>query len=203
MRSKRLRELDTQCWLFRRKYLPRKFSNTGNYTNEQYRDAAIFRLLVHAELETYFEQLALEILGKALHNINNGTTCKAGAALVSLYSSDKMHGMPTQKDEMRPSSFLVRTQLACANDLRRKVDTNRGVKSYNILQMFIPLGMDETAIDEQLLVDLNTLASKRGDVAHHAMHDLKSLPDPKEEMELTKRIVKSLVSFEKLVANLT
>jgi len=50
---KRLREL-------RLRFLPRKFSPTGDYSDLQYDRARAYRLLSHAEIESYFEELALK-----------------------------------------------------------------------------------------------------------------------------------------------
>ena len=62
--------------------------------------------------------------------------------------------------------------------------------------MFLPLGLDETELEDQLLIDLTTLGSQRGDVAHKALSAVTNLPDPKDDNNLAKRIILLLASFE-------
>lgn len=199
MRSKQLIKLERRYRYLRRRYLPRTFSRTGSYTEDQFTDAIAFRVLFHAELETHIESLALSYLEKIDVHVRSGSTCKGSSAIMSLYRADTMGGAPMQFSEFENRPYLKRCQLACINELRRKIDSNRGIKSHNLLSMFVPLGIDETSIEEQLIIDLNTFGARRGDVAHKGITAITALPDPREEKLLAERIVSALAAFEELL----
>ncbi|WP_342249565.1 hypothetical protein [Sphingomonas sp. OTU376] len=122
---------------------------------------------------------------------------------MTLYRSDQMGGMPTQISEFDNRSFVKKSQLACIHELKKRVQANKGVKTYNVLSMFVPLGLDETAVEEQLFIDLNTFGARRGDVAHRGLHAIMTLPDPKEDKILSERIISSLENFEAHLATAT
>lgn len=198
MRSKRLVALDKRIRDLRRAFLPRQFSPIGNYSPEALDNSSAFRLLVHAELESFIEEIALDIVNRATVNVNSGRICETSAAILCLYKQE-MGGMPSQLSEINHSSFVQGVKLTCLHDLRRRIDKNNSIKPSSILSFFIPLGIDETKIDEQFLIDLSTLSARRGEVAHKRLGALLNLPDPKDDWNLVQRIVGSLKDFELLL----
>lgn len=203
MRSARLRQLERRYKELRKQFLPKNFSKTGNYSVSQYSAAAAFRLLFHSEMESYLENFALDTLNEIEASVVGGVASRGGSAVLCLYKADGMGGIPTQVSEIDPKPFLTRTQLKCIYELRRRIDANRGVKSHNLLSMFVPLGVSEPSVEEQFLIDLNTLGARRGDVAHKGLNAITSLPDPKEEKLLAERIIRSLATFEELLSLVT
>jgi len=59
-RSKRLSQLENRLETLEKHFLPaeKDFSLTGNYSKEQHDKTKAYLLLVHAELEAYFEDRA-------------------------------------------------------------------------------------------------------------------------------------------------
>lgn len=49
-----------------------------------------------------------------------------------------------------------------------------------------------------MIIDLNLLGARRGDVAHKALLKISVLPDPKEEKILAERLIDQFKSFEQL-----
>lgn len=199
MRPLRVREFDQRFKALRKQLLPSHFSRTGNYTIEQYTLAMAFRTAFHAELETFFEDLALWALSELDRKVRAGENCRAAAAILCLFKSEIMGGMPAQIAEIGPRPFLRKAQLACIHELKRKIEANRGIKTHNVLMMYLPLGLEETQLDEQFLIDLNTLGARRGDVAHKGLRAVTALPDPRDDKNLAERIVASLEAFVNLV----
>lgn len=158
--------------------------------------AAIFRILVGAELETYFEDLAKEALTDALAVTAQAKNSHMFGCLMALYKADKMGGIPAQFGEIEANRFSLSAEVACIHAHRRFVDSNQGFKSHNVLKMFVPIGIDETKIPEQLFIDLDALASRRGDVAHNALGAVINIPNPQDDKELVFRIIEKLKDFE-------
>ena len=196
MRSEHLRRLDGRLRILRKRYLPRRFSATANYSEEIYVSASAFILLMHSELETYFEQFALYLQGKLLNDLAASRTTVATEAALLIYCNQQSPGGPSAISEIRAEPWRLRQIQSAAHKIRMKIEANKGIKTSNILGIFMPLGLDEGLVDQALLTDLDDFCHLRGSVAHHAIHDIAILPDPKQAREMAIRIVESLKQFE-------
>ena len=65
MSSSQYRALRTRIRELRLYLLPKQFNPTGSYSPRQYDRARAFRLLTHAEIEWYLEQIVFETANKA------------------------------------------------------------------------------------------------------------------------------------------
>ena len=182
----------------RKALLPRRFSNLGNYTDKQRYDAAAFRFLFNAELESYFESIAKRVARYAEDKWkNDGLTTPAMVALCARGQSQV--SAPTQISSVDPVRYLDRRLDAELLKLRQAVNKNNGAKSHNILKMFIPLGLDETALDPSLTAECDALGSRRGVLAHNSGHGVIALVDPRDEFDKSNQIVIMLKDFEQLI----
>ena len=66
----------------RKVYLPRVFSPTGTYTDSVFEKVRAYKVLAHAEMEYYFEEVALAIAQKAYRTWQSGG--KSSTPLLSL-----------------------------------------------------------------------------------------------------------------------
>ena len=151
-----------------------------------------------AELETYFENLAAEILDGAQalwqqnKSVNHALACVIGACKEGPAIPSKIDEI---KDDKPYLSELVRK--ACGVH-RTMIQNNRGTKDFNILRMFIPVGITESDIDIELLAECNSITAQRGDVAHNTIDHAKILVDPRTEYDRYHKIIKSLRAFDAL-----
>lgn len=182
----------------RKDLLPRRFSRLGRYTEKQRYNAAAFRFLFNAELETYFEALAKRVAKHAEDEwVTRGKITIAFAALSA--SSLSSISAPQQDDQIQTASYLDRKFRDELTNFRRSVNRNNGAKSHNILKMFVPIGIDETLIDPALIAECDALASRRGTLAHQSSHGVISLIDPRDDFDKTNSILSMLKDFENLV----
>jgi hypothetical protein len=197
--SVELQTLKQRCSNLRKEYLPYHFSKTGSYSDEQLTRAAAFLLLVSAEFESYLEQLAMGLLTSLAARRAMGNPPLAMQTLAAAYAAKAGIGVPTAITEIKSDSYALRMYLACFHEARRRIEGNQGATTYNLLAMFVPLGVDETKIDPDLFTDLNAFAARRGECAHNALHDLTVLPNPADDITLVRRIIRHFEKFEKLV----
>lgn len=191
-----VRSLRERLKALRKQMLPIRFSRTGSYDICNYTSFAAYRFLVHAEFETYFESLALYTLDRIKDSIESGIPCIAAASILTGQTKD-LPGAPSQISEIKDVSYLRRLQLNCIYAHKQKIERNNGIKTFNIFSMYIPLGLSECDIDVDFLIDLDTLAARRGDVAHRGISFIVTLPDPKDDLELVERILKKLPIFQR------
>lgn len=198
MKSAALRKLEKDVWALRMKYLPARFSPTGNYSPDQYTDTASFILAAHAGMESYIEQLAQDKISLLDRAIKAGKRPRAATVLLSSSFNQKQPACPANVLEIGDTSYREERLLDALNKVRIRAEANNGIRTKHVLPIFIPLGVDETKVDTNLLNDLDQFGKLRGDVAHNAQWNWPALPDPRDARNRAVSIVTGFTEFEAL-----
>lgn len=130
---------------------------------------ASFRLLVHGELEDYFEKrarLKLESLQNKFKADPITTSDFAILILVYLNEMDFNLGSKVTNDKKLNLNVITQQALGYANDIIKK---NNGIKEESIITLSAIMGYLRDELDQALIVDLNTYGKKRGDIAHQGI----------------------------------
>lgn len=185
----------------RQALLPDPFDPTGSYIRPEdvHLRAAAFRVLAHAELEAFVEDLAKGLFQTAwsawtTHNL------PSRVLLGLLAFSGQNHQAPPgslkeQGGEFEISPILERSK----NAWYYYFNNNNGLKEKNILRLLLPLGVSAADIDPTLLLDLSSYGSARGEVAHTSSLKVKSFIDPETEYRFTLRLAGGLIQLSNLV----
>lgn len=208
MPSSRLLLLEKQTKELRRLLLPSRFEPTGLYIFPD-RVAArtiSFRVLAHAEFETYFEDRAVEIAKAAWQAWKRHRYVSSVALHLLGYSGNEMTKPPTtlrapdvQKAkgwEAREVSIYERLEKCVSEYVHSVTKENHGVKEKNILSIILPIGFDYKKCDDLLLTNLNQLGESRGLVAHSSASYVSQSVDPKDEYGRIKQLIKDLGSMD-------
>lgn len=158
--QRRVREL-------RKVYLPNNFSPTGSYRDSTYEKVRAYEVLVHAEMEYYFEELALSIARRAYEKWN--ILHKASPSLVAMvaYYSGQYPAVPESHDgNISDKDVDYRIGVAYQEYNHRIRVNNHGIKEKSILSIFLPIGIQISDFDENMLIALNNFGSERGRIAH-------------------------------------
>lgn len=174
--SVRFKELSTRLLELRKHFLPTKFSPIGDYTDRQLDRARGYRLLVHAEIEAYLEDVAKEVVTNAIKKWKKDR--KASSLLVAFLAS--YHSSWNVSDDISNHQII---QLANARvkvkdsvneviDIAQKqfikiVKDNHGIKEKNFKSLILPTGIDIDELDNTWLTDLDSFGSLRGEIAHN------------------------------------
>ena len=162
----------------RKVYLPKEFSPTGSYSDSVFEKVCAYKVLAHAEMEYYFEEIALSIAQKAYRKWQSSS--KASTPLLSLVAyydgnfpppPDIHDGNNSEKD----IDWRIETSYTSYN--RQIRSANHGIKESNILSIFLPIGIKIADIDEGLLLSLNNFGSERGLIAHSTRASTLTTPD--------------------------
>lgn len=154
---------------------------------------ASFRILVSAELESYIEETAEEFLNKAKYLREAGKFTKTSATLLA---TQKDTSCPSATSEIKDRCFYLRACMSSEAQHARVIEANKGASSHNFLRLFVPLGLDETKLDEQFLHNLGLLAVRRGDFAHKRVGAVQNIPNVVEDQALILSIARNLQSIE-------
>jgi len=152
--SKYFTQLTRRVSQIENSYLP-EISQTGNYTSKQRDDLRAYVILIHAELEAYFEQISEAKAKEAFQKWKlYRTKSNVLTALVCFCKKD-LTGLSLEK---RLNDALT--------DHIRLLKANNGIKEENLRQMLLPLGLEDSNIDTTWLSTMSSFGSERGKVAH-------------------------------------
>lgn len=200
--SARYKELSKRLTQLRKNLLPKDFDPTGSYSAYKLDRARGYRLLAHAEIEAYIEDIAKESAATAFSEFKNKN--KASQIITSIQAMIP-NDFPCVSDYIknrRKYQFKYINERV-ENSIKKYgaiIDGNHGIKEDNVLKILLPLGINESSIDTILLNDLNTLGSSRGEVAHTS-HRIQKQIDPKRELQMVKRILLELRNIDTLVSD--
>jgi RiboL-PSP-HEPN len=190
---KRLQRLLTRIDKLEAHFLPATFSLTGRYNPQQHDYTKSFLLLVHAELESYFEDRARKLVANAQAQYRRSGMCTPVLSRLLVYHN-------AAKDELGPVS--AQSVSKAVNYYLDHLDKNHGIKEKNLLTIFLPLGISHAALDAQLVAACNQLSQKRGQFAHASFKTHQQV-DPKSEREnIRLNILPELKNLEKRLKEL-
>lgn len=182
-------------------YLPRVLSPTGAYKDTTYEKVRAYKVLTHAEMEYYFEEVALSIAQKAFNEWSLNK--KASAPLVSLavYFEGNYSAIPESHTGNKVEEDLdFRIKKAFQFYYKQIRDKNHGVKEKNILNIFLPIGISVADLSEDMLIALNNYGSSRGIIAHSTRAENPVTPD--DALHSIEDIMAHISSFDEILCTL-
>lgn len=176
MASSRFVQLGNQLAALRSHLLPEVFDPTGSYEHAGKIStlALAYRVLAHAELESFFEDRAIDVSRKAKQAWDSGHVCRSAICLFA-FSGKTMEYPP---DTLEPPGENKRKAWPALIDVSEKFSPvaaayhhlvrseNHGIKEKNLLSLLLPIGLEPRQIDPSLLADLDSFGALRGIAAH-------------------------------------
>jgi len=206
MPSKHFEALEKGVELLREHLLPESFDPTGSYSEHVLTRALAFRVLAHAEIETYFEARVLEASRDALkHFQKEGGVRRALIALLAFSGSlaetppDTLSApQPNQEKHWNSKIELEEKLRVAVNAFDRVVKNNHGVKESNLLRLLLPVGIKPADLDPNLLSNISAFGENRGDAAHSSVVSVKTRqpPDPESEYNTVKALLADLIKLD-------
>jgi hypothetical protein len=205
--SPRFRTLTKELNRLKGQFLP-KFNPTGTYSDRQLALTIAYRVLAHAEIESYIEDRSFKVAIDAKKDWDNKG--KASRTLLSLlaFSGEKMELPPDTLTPIKGTKLLPpeRVQLDKKINLAitcfiKIIKQNHGVKESNILALLLPIGIDSDDLDSVLLATLDAFGEQRGLVAHSSATSYRTnqLPDPANELNRVEQITQGLLQIDELI----
>ncbi|MYW22494.1 hypothetical protein GTY48_02170 [Bacillus thuringiensis] len=167
-----------------------------------------YRVLCHAEVESYLEDRALELLNHS--RINWFRDKKINTSLLSLFAHYKFLDNPEinryQDVEERSNNRKYmkldeKIGKICADFKEEKIKMNHGLKQKNLINLFVPLGIDVFELDTAWLSTMDSFGSRRGETAHTSVHTQQpiDLTTEKSDLEIIKH---GLREMDELIGNM-
>lgn len=166
---------------------------------------AAFRLLVHAELEGYFEAKAKAALDQLDGQFKSGTfATKSFASLVFFLLLRKQRAVTWRAAHVSGDVEIRRAEEADFKDLaqealgfgRQFIAANNGVREGSLHVLSILMGYFPHELDDVLIKELDTFGKLRGDVAHDSWaHNTRAFDSAELERDRVKRILQLTKAF--------
>lgn len=210
-KSKRFRILEQELKKLRKYFLPHQFDSLGNYRERQIALATAYRVLAHAEFESYLEDRVVEIAINALKiwkNSNQTTITLVSLFAFSGLSLDKPPDSliaNQQPQKILEEKLILDRKLGKAfNSFKNSVENNHGIREKNILLLLLPIGVNSEDLDRIWLQEIDDFGKKRGEFAHQSASNDKTRqpPDPKNELEMVNRLLQGLIHIDRLLNDL-
>jgi hypothetical protein len=175
--SARFRELVKRLRVLEKHFLPKglKFPPTGQYSAQEEDHGRAYVLLVHAEIESYFEDRVQDVVDRAYADWRQNASC--GKTLERLLR----HHLDSQKKPWRPIVKSDAAITAAVNSYGSIVDGNNGVKENNLLALLFPIGFEYRTLDGTWLATMESFGSARGTFAHTTQLKAQQSIDPQGE----------------------
>lgn len=185
----------------RKALLPIKRSPTGNYKQLTYERVRAYKVLFHAELEYYFEEITKSIMKSAKDKWDKNREASSTLVALMAYCTKSFASIPEHTRDQHINDDLVKRINCAYTEHFAYIKThNHGIKEKNILALLLPIGVQIEDIDNNLLIALNNFGSDRGEIAHSTRAKLCSTPDDAEAT--VNNILQLLDAFDfKLVCN--
>lgn len=170
----------------------------GKYSKSELMGCRAFIAFSHAEVEFYLESLATKILLRVESEwVKRNKASKAIAALM-IYRVSRDFNVPDDPKQPSPQNKLDTIINQTFSAYRAVIKRNNGLKPINISELFIPLGMMPSDIEETLTIQLTNFGNKRGELVHSSSQvSLPSMRDPfKDELDDVSLLVIELRSFD-------
>ncbi|HCR3183399.1 TPA: hypothetical protein ON424_001366 [Morganella morganii] len=191
--SERFTTLQERLEELRNHLLPAEFSLIGEYDPVQLDMAKGYRLLTHAEFESYLEDVSADTVNYALRRWGeNKTPSMTIVSFLAAYHSCWSVGDEQNNQELinlsqgrsNPKDSLSEIMSIASKQFMKKVKSNHGIKAKNFKLLMLPTGIDIDELQPEMLPKLDSFGSKRGEIAHTSGRGRVSQQiNPKDELD--------------------
>ena len=194
-KSKRLNQLLSRISFLETKILPPEKID-GNYTKIESDLIKSYLLLVHAEIEAYFEDKAKEKAQKALADWRLNRKKSNCLTAIMAFAGNEL----SYKNEARPNYYNIefRVNRAVSHYLD-SLNKNNGVKQSDLINIMIPIGIEISEVDNTWLNVMDSFGAARGLIAHKSLRVQNQLDRNTEKDRINNQIIPEIVRLDQLI----
>jgi len=168
----------------------------GDYTKKESDLIRSYVLLSHAEIESYFEDIAESKVQKALFYWISSRKKSNCLLSIMAFCSEEINWGKIQKTNKEKLDFRINK---VTNHFLNKLNNNHGIKSENILNILLPIGIESHELDQTWLNTMDNFGSKRGQFAHMSSSVQSQIDLVTEKNNINKSILPEIENIDLLV----
>lgn len=185
MRSARFQKLEKGLDRVKALFLPAQRLTSGGYTPDDCDRSAAYIAMAHAEIQHYFDDKARELAQKGVYAFEQkGMLSREVISLISYllpkdpFSRDPATALPAETRATTKAKAvdigvpnvlaqnITRAAKSYEDDIRKK---NNGIKSFNLMNLFLPLGLSATEFHPKWLAKMDDIGESRGNNVHKSL----------------------------------
>ena len=172
---------------------------SGNYTKREVDLIKSYVLLVHAEIEAFFEDRAKAKVRKALADWIASRTKSTCLKAVLAFTGNELSYEKRRKEESK--SIVYRVNRAVSHYLS-SINSNNGVKENDLINMLIPLGIELDELDVTWLSIMDSFGAIRGNIAHNSVGAQSVLDRNSEVQRIQQQILPGIATIDEMIQRL-
>jgi len=177
--SRRYNTLLLRVARLEKNFLPQE-KVAGNYTVKEMDSIRAYVVLVHAEIESYFEDIAIDKANKAVKNWRDNKKISMVLSNIIAFISPQMNWTKNDGLDYRISRS--------ASHYLNMIESNHGIKADNLKNILYPIGFEEDQFDSTWILTMDSFGSFRGHIAHSS-HGVQSQIDMRTERDRINNII--------------
>lgn len=194
--SKRFKQLQSRINDITKHLLP-KTKLSGNYTKEEQDKIRGYLLLIHAEIESFFEERVESKVNTAFRKWQIKRQKSNILLSVMAFRNDEISYAPFRNNK-DIEARIEKAKNSFTHFIRVQ---NHGIKEENILNLLLPLGIEESQIDNTWLSTMENFGKSRGRLAHSTAKTQQPL-DPITEQATINLIMTEIEKIDLLINKL-
>ena len=207
--SQRYKQLRQELARLRRHFLPSKWDPTGQYSDRKIDRARAYRILAHAEIEYFIENICLDVVNR---EYNAWTASKKPSYVVTCLAIASMAGWEDAETAdleakyvspikiRRDDDSIIQIVERSVKQYRYIVKNNNGIKKRDIKRLIMPLGISLADLDATWLNSMESMAGRRGLLVHTSRVGVTTPPDPLSEKQTVDGLMEGLRQLDQVVA---
>jgi hypothetical protein len=177
--SRRYKILSSRISRLEQNFLPAEKIN-GNYTLKEMDSIRAYVVLVHAEIQSYFEDIAKNKAELALERWQSRRINSPSLTAMVAFMSPELSWNASD-------TFCYRVSRSVSHYLST-IRGNNGVKEENLKKLLCPIGFNKDIFDEAWLGTMNSFGGSRGEIVHSS-HGVQSQIDMRTEKTRINNII--------------
>jgi hypothetical protein len=203
MPSARYRALAQRVRQLERRLLPKTFSPVGAYSDRQLDLARGYRLLAHAEIEAYIEDMVRWCANESLRCFQADRKPRTVAmSVLAFHMNQQGVSIKQMREKYATGAHHVQDVVKQATTaFNHAISLNHGIREPNVLQLLLPIGLLPGEIDPTWLGTTDSFGAKRGQTAHTSFR-AQQQPDPGTESSTVSQILAGLAQLDEKITKL-
>lgn len=195
--SQRFNEMDNRLTNLRSIFLPDPFDPTGTYDPAVLDQTTAYRVLVHAEFESFLEDIVRMTVTEALSKWNTAkTVCLPLVCLIGCYDgSEKLDAFTLSSRRPLTISTLLNKAHVHFN---HKIDNNNSIRTKNLLALLVHAGVEENDLDATWVGAVDAFGAHRNVVGHQS-GIVAYQADPKDAFDVVSTIKEGFRVLDELL----